>query len=495
MNNKTLIFHIGTTKAGSTSIQNWLISHRDMLLHQGVLFPNSVFVRGNEADATRTSGHVGLIRSLQARDATDFETEIRQPAATRLVLSDQNIFFGRSDEELRLLATYFHGWDIRLIAVLRPQLDWLRSRHVEDVMSGFKSATCGLPALAQDMWDRGILDYRARLAHVAGLLGAAQVRALRFDDPERPLVPRMLEALWITPDPEGDAATIHANRRERDPELVEAKRRLNPLIQPLSLQSRLRIEHELRQAARESTPDTTPMSAVTGLDSVQIAALQASNDALLADGVLDQPLDTGRADAPCTTAESSPRTAALFDRGLQIAAQVAWQDDEAATRADLIPGLTSQQITALCDAIRRHPVSLHVGHPASAQLAAAHEGRLAVFLANDPLPWRALAGLDATETPSPLVALAPGAEGWADLPGWLQAHHLPTPGLVVVGPSCSPEALAAVLQLEPREVFFWPGVDATNLSAADSWAGEAIGGALLLRRDMRPATPVQERSA
>lgn len=491
---RRLTLHIGQTKAASTSFQNWMDAHHDSVLAQGVLFPQSVLRRQNASDPERSPGHLGLLRGLASGDLSSFEAELAARPSAHVILSIENLFSDRPDADLGRLGDYFNDWDIRVIAVLRPQLDWLRSRHTENVMSGFKCATHSLPALARQMWERGVLDYRARLAHVAGLLGAAQVHALRFDGMERPLVPRLLEALGLTPGP--DAATIHANRRERDPELVEAKRRLNPLIRPLALQPRLRIEHELRRAARDLPPDPEPAEAATGLDPVQIAAMRAGNDALLAGGVLDGSLDTGRPDGSAApVGGATKRAQVLFDEGLQIAARVAWQDEEAALRAALVPGLTSAQITALCDAIRRNPVSFHLDSPASAELAAAHDGRLAVFLSTDPQPWKMQVALDALETPSPLLALAPPAAGWSDLPAWSQAHGLPSPGLVVIGPACSVDVIAATALLEPGEMFLWPGVEAATFPSLGAWHGKAIGSALLVRRHMPPARSISEYTA
>ena len=54
-----LILHIGTTKTGSTALQNFLFANRDSLLEEGFLFPNSGFRILNNSQVP-TSGHSDL---------------------------------------------------------------------------------------------------------------------------------------------------------------------------------------------------------------------------------------------------------------------------------------------------------------------------------------------------------------------------------------------------------------------------------------------------
>lgn len=485
---RRVTIHVGQTKAGSTSFQNYMDSQREALVIEGTLFPQSFLGRQNPYDLDRTPGHIELLRKLASGDLAEFERELAEHPRAHVVLSIENLFVDQPDAALARLGDYFRDWDLRILAVLRPQLDWLRSRHVENVLSGFHSSTDGFATHIRAAMDSGALDYRGRLAHLGALLGARQVRAIRFQDEARPLVPRFLEALGLPLTDPGLAQQIHANRREKAPVLIEAKRRLNSLTGTLRLPERLELEHRLRHAAAridggaedESLPEV-PLSAE------ELELLQAGNDALLAEGILDAPLDLGRPGEPARPPDPRTREAtdSLFAEGLTLATRIARRAGDPARFAGSALGLSREQIAAIRQAVARHPVSLHLDAPESATLAACTEGRLvALLLPQRREAWPAMARLDRLETASPLIAVAPD-ESCADDPGLcLARYHLPSPGLVVAGAGTGAGMLRAILGGMAAETVILLGDARRHLPdlPTDGWRGRPVGDAMLLSR-------------
>lgn len=500
---RRLYLHIGQTKAGSTSLQNWLEARHDSLLEQGFLFPLSVFGRENAVDPRRSSGHLSLLHRLREGDLGAFEAELAAAPDADLILSAENLFLDQPDAMLSQLGTYFQDWDITLVLVLRPQLDWLRSRYIENVMSGFHCATYRLPDLAQDALAKGWLDYPAQLAHVQALIGAKQVRALAYDagEGEAGLVPRILAAMGV--EDAADADHIRDNQRSRDLELLEAKRRLNALTGSLELQERLRLEQALRRTAcstrlREADHAAGMASARTGLDRNWLLRLQAGNDALLEAGVLDHALGTGQPDAACDAPICPERVEDLFAAGLDLATGLAWQAEDFSRFADSPLGLTEAERDALLAALRRHPVSLHVDSVAGALLAAQESNALAgLLLSSQPTPWKTLARLDQIVSASPLLALPVPADLQAgppdDIIKLLEAHHFPPPGLIVAGRGAD---MAMVVELAEH----YPATEVIILDSRperiealplQNWLGQKVGNDMVILQQDNPDRAVQ----
>ncbi len=192
----------------------------------GWLFPRLVMVRQNPFDSARTPGHLHLLKAISSSDTAAFEAEIGAREDAKVIISIENLFSDQPDQILRILGTYFQDWKVSLIAILRPQLDWLQSRYVENVLSGFNTSPDYFRTHVHRMLKSGALDYEGRLAHLQTILGAGKVTALAFGEP---LVQRFLEILEIPQTNPALAGEIHANRREKGAFLIEANRRLNIL--------------------------------------------------------------------------------------------------------------------------------------------------------------------------------------------------------------------------------------------------------------------------
>ena len=115
---RRLILHVGQTKAGSTSIQNYLESQREALRGHAVLFPKSGMARQNPYDQDRTPGHLRLLSQIRTGDTSEFESELAQDQNATVLLSVENIFSDVPEKTLLAAAEYFEDWDVEIIAVL-----------------------------------------------------------------------------------------------------------------------------------------------------------------------------------------------------------------------------------------------------------------------------------------------------------------------------------------------------------------------------------------
>lgn len=427
---RKLILHIGQPKAGSTSIQNYLEAQRSALLQQGILFPQSVFLRQNPFDLERTPGHLKLLADLRAGTLEAFEQELETHKNCDVIISIENLFSDQPDSVFQALAAYFQGWDIHVVAVLRPQLDALRSRYVENIMSGFSRRVTSFEEFVRDVFEAGALDYAARLRHIQEVLGAASVRAVRFLDPQKPLVPRFLQAAGIPVGDPQQAGTIHSNHREKPAFLIEGKRRLNMLTGALNREQCLEFENRLRDLAQEMIQQGANgqnFAPSVPLSADERDALQVSNQSLKALCELEGKLKLEEAPRRvCAPDERAIQD--LMRKGMDLLSKMVTSDPEQL-------GLSDWDWQMVNRLFAQYRTSLHLGSVQTALLAAMlpdHQSWL--FLPSGLAAYQALAAHDGLSLPGQLMTFAVGA-GELKAPRQLAAcYSLAGSELVVVGP-------------------------------------------------------------
>ncbi|MDV7141406.1 hypothetical protein R3X27_01790 [Tropicimonas sp. TH_r6] len=442
MTKRKIILHVGQSKAGSTSIQNYLEQQHDRLAEQGVLFPTSVLARQNPFDKERTPGHRKLLTDIENGDVSAFEAEVARHDPHTLILSVEGLFSDMPADTLHMLRTFFADDDIELVAVLRPQLDWLRSRYVEDVVTGFKSAfTKPFAEYARDTYEDQTLSYRKRLKVLEQTFEATKVSAIALVQGERPLVPRFMEAIGLPVTDAELARGIHANHREKPAALIEAKRRLNTMTRTLETRERLELEKFLRDMAAELAEDLDGSDEdalqwkVPYTDS-EFDTLVSGNSALHREGVLDTPLpigDPGTGD-PALGPKARAAMEHLFACGLSDAIEIAGRAEEPKRFRGSALELTQEDATLILSAVRQARVSLHLNAPVTALLAACvDDGLVNLILYPGAAHYRQIAQLEQLDTASPLAAVAIPSAEVSFLRRCLDRLGVVTPDLIVVG--------------------------------------------------------------
>lgn len=494
MPERKIILHVGQSKAGSTSIQNYLEQQYAALAADGILFPTSVFSRKNSFDQERTSGHRQLLSDIKSGDVHAFEEEVAEHQPHTIILSIEGLFSGLPLETLQSLREYLSDDEIELIAVLRPQLDWLRSRYVEEVMTGFQPAfTEPFSTFAHQARDSEALSYRRRLRHISEVFSATKTTAIAMTKRDTALVHLFLEAAGL---PIGDVALarkMHSNRRNKAEELIEAKRRLNALTGALETQDRLGLEHSLREHAAVTT--TAPSDAShserhwrTPFEDSELDTMRRDNIALHRDGVLDAPLPIGELG---NASEQFPRQAhgqmrEIFDYGLSEAIEVAARVTGRSLDRASPMSFTPPEAAAISDAMQGGRVSLHLNSAATATLAACFDSVLVnLLLYPSERSYRLIQQLEQLHTASPMTAVTIATEEVSHLTQCMQKLGLVVPDLIVVGGQTTARPVQlAIERIQPQTLVLLDGaVDhAAGLQSGD-YAVESVGCCMILRRN------------
>lgn len=467
---RRVIIHVGQTKAGSTSIQNYLDDQREALSAHGVLFPQSMMQRRNPFDQSRTAGHLALLSALASDQAEPFRLEIAAGDAT-VLLSMENLFTDRPDAAITPLGAFFRDWDVTLVAVLRPQADWLRSRHVENVLSGFRASTQPFGPFMRDSLRQGALDYGARLDRLACLTGADRVVTVPFGGGGGPLIRRFLHALDL-PVTDPDQIDRHDNRRDKSAALIEAVRRLNLATAGMSRDQRLDLEGRLRAEAGGILSADAPAYLPIVPRSI-IARCRATNRAMFEAGRTARILPAGRV-VP-TPPEPDPRAIqAIIFAGLRLVTQIAQASDR---KVWGLPQWSEARCAALVQAMAAPGCWLHWGSPETGLLALMTEQRLRRDIIAVPQGRQAealQARLDQGGAAGSVLLLDVGAA---------RAQITPVPGLrgLVLGPDIASGRLAAILSETPAPTVLmpWAALDKMpNLPAG--WHASNPGGVVTL---------------
>ena len=175
--------HIGTGRAGSTSIQFFLRDNRERLSELGILYPRSpgqarhtqlgLFAKPKaeleaapEWSRQRRDDPASFRKAFKRR----LRSEIEDSGLSRVLLSDE-ILFGSSEQALRRLSRFTEriSESLRLVAYLRRQDDHMVSRYQQGVKIGWVAR---LRDWAQEDMS-SLYDYRARIAMHQRLLAPA----------------------------------------------------------------------------------------------------------------------------------------------------------------------------------------------------------------------------------------------------------------------------------------------------------------------------------
>ncbi len=283
--------HIGTGRAGSTSIQFFLRDNRERLSELGILYPRSpgqarhtqlgLFAKP-KAELEAAPEWSRQRRDDPARFRKAFKrrllSEIDDSGLSRMLLSDE-ILFGSSEQALRRLSRFTEriSESLRLVAYLRRQDDHMVSRYQQGVKIGWVAR---LRDWAQEDMS-SLYDYRARIAMHERLLAPADF-VIRPFERERfvngSLFEDFLDAAQIDARIE-DLAEVPNLNESLDAESVEFLRLLNIH----------RVEHD---GATEGLIDNRELAKrLTGASEGPILTLPAA----VLDPFMDQWAETNRA--------------------------------------------------------------------------------------------------------------------------------------------------------------------------------------------------------
>ena len=181
---KPIILHIGSTKTGTSSLQQYLTQHAADLLRQGVVYP----MAGRNAGGQIAHHNLCYERQPKRVEAGVFKpavgtwsqalSEIDTADAPVGVISSEAFMNARPPHVPRFAET-LAGRDVTIVAYVRRQDRWLQSAWNQQARFG----RCGL-----DFWGfyegvrrRGRGDYHRMLAPWSEAFGADHVNVRNFD--------------------------------------------------------------------------------------------------------------------------------------------------------------------------------------------------------------------------------------------------------------------------------------------------------------------------
>lgn len=152
MNSPTLFLHIGTNKTGTSAMQRFFSTHRDLLQAHGLLYP----VTGCSGDAHyEISSLLGFEhRKLKPVDVSarplrgarrKLEQEIARAASSHVLISSEFFVIPRAVAPVR---DFFRDFDVRIVVYLRRHDGWWESAYNQAVKT-----------TANPPWGRGFERY------------------------------------------------------------------------------------------------------------------------------------------------------------------------------------------------------------------------------------------------------------------------------------------------------------------------------------------------
>ena len=178
---RKILLHIGLPKTGTTAFQKICKGNPEALLLQRTRFYNSIWRGGTAAEeltlsvmrpglecfASSKLGNVALA-DIRQRTRDGIGHLLQHPKADRFLLSDENLCFLRSKDELQRLRSLFpQDVDFEIYLMLRERRDWARSLfgadHEHCRAQTVNQPGLGLPCCAGQL-DLRFRGDRARLA-------------------------------------------------------------------------------------------------------------------------------------------------------------------------------------------------------------------------------------------------------------------------------------------------------------------------------------------
>lgn len=209
-----LIFHIGTEKTGTTSLQAFLRVNRPMLKEHGILYPRAPGEVNHTqlAAASQSTARGGMAKLHHLQDKADLDRfredlrarltdELRAANCETVILSNEHCTSRLvTDEEVQFLHDFLapHFASMRLIVYLRRQDDYLLSTYSTTIkVGGTQPLEYPLPKLIKRRYDHWEL-----LSRWARIFGRENIACRRFDKRslvKGDIVPDFLDAAGIDP--------------------------------------------------------------------------------------------------------------------------------------------------------------------------------------------------------------------------------------------------------------------------------------------------------
>ncbi|WP_370336433.1 glycosyltransferase [Parvularcula marina] len=132
-----IVIHIGATKTGSTFLQHYMDQNRPALLREGIWYPERGLFQ-QEGRPHKIAGHANFAPAAVRNKPFLLNylldgLRLMKGRVHTIVLSSEAFFLNAKAD---MLAEYFRGFDVQMIAYLRRQDEWANAQYAEFVAGG-----------------------------------------------------------------------------------------------------------------------------------------------------------------------------------------------------------------------------------------------------------------------------------------------------------------------------------------------------------------------
>lgn len=209
---KTVIFHVGIHKTGTTSIQAYLGDNRERLKALGIDFYDGLHIRDNHVElhvaAMRASRHSPFKLDHDLVIDHNYFNRIRarvhgfadRSNARQLLFSAEGLSYLRHTDEMERLKSIVPSDDIRIVFYIRDRSVFLSSyrreltRHTLPTVIDRDS----FAYVAKDTW---LIDFESRIGAFRAAFGDDRVTVVDYDTAMRTsgnVIPSFLEVLGVS---------------------------------------------------------------------------------------------------------------------------------------------------------------------------------------------------------------------------------------------------------------------------------------------------------
>lgn len=206
------ILHIGFHKTGTTSIQAFLNSHRDLLHREGVAFFKGGHIPDNHVElhtcALRDERMTPFKMMYGAPITSDYRSTIARDleafrenaVAHTLLFSAEGLSYLRFADEFHRLRELIGISDISIIAYVRESKAWLES-YAAEMEKNRIPATADCNSFAYVDANTWLVNFKERLVPFGREFGAGNVTVLNYDDvcsADGGVIPSFLRTLGVS---------------------------------------------------------------------------------------------------------------------------------------------------------------------------------------------------------------------------------------------------------------------------------------------------------
>jgi len=175
----TIWIHVGSRKAGSSSLQQWLATNRPALAELNYVYPTTPHCRGQSAKA-----HHNLPRQIRERGKFDprlvtwegVRAEHESQPQQQVIVSCENLLDFPADG-IQRIRELLKGIDVRIVAYLRRQSSYIQSEYGQHA----KYQGMSVPILKFSEQRATFMQYSTHLNRWADVFGDANVKVRRLE--------------------------------------------------------------------------------------------------------------------------------------------------------------------------------------------------------------------------------------------------------------------------------------------------------------------------